>query len=196
MISLFTKLLDAADNDHEASANAIIAGLSTRSPPGYLIHTSGTSILLDWRTNGFGEKLGSKVYDDLEHVDEVTNLPDEAWHRNVDKIVLDGITKNVKTAIICPCAVYGLGTSPGKRVSWQIPQLARWTLTRGQGFVVNKGQTYWNNIHILDLAELYVLLVEEALKPNGGNGTWGREGYYFAENGEHVCLETRYLDYR
>lgn len=122
-------------------------------------------------------------------MDEVTNLPDEAWHRNVDKVVLEGATKDVRTAIICPCCIYGLGTSPGKRVSWQIPQLARWTLTRGKGLMVNKGQTHWNNVHVLDLAELYLLLVKEALKPDGGEVTWGKEGYYFAENGEHVrCL--------
>lgn len=179
---------DAADNDHVACANAIIQGLSTRSSPGYLIHTSGTSILLDGETNGYGNKLTSKVYDDLDHVEEVTNLPDEAWHRNVDKVVLDGITKGVKTAIVCPCCIYGLGTSPGKRVSWQIPQLSKWTLKRGKGLMVNKGQTHWNNIHVLDLAELYLLLVEEALKPDGGNATWGKEGYYFAENGEHVSF--------
>lgn len=180
--------LDAADNDHVECATAIIKGLSTRSTPGYLIHTSGTSILLDWKTNGFGEKLTTKVYDDLDHVDEVTNLPDEAWHRNVDKAVLDGGSMDVRTAIICPCCIYGLGTSPGKCVSWQIPQLARWTLTRGKGLMVNQGQTHWNNVHVLDLAKLYLLLVEEALKPNGGKATWGSDGYYFAENGEHVCL--------
>jgi len=32
------------------------------------------------------------------------------------------------------------------------------------------------------------MLVEEALKPNGGNAQWGDEGYYFAEAGEFVSI--------
>jgi hypothetical protein len=36
--------------------------------------------------------LGSwsdKQYNDWSGVEELTNLPDDAWHRNVDKLVLE-----------------------------------------------------------------------------------------------------------
>jgi hypothetical protein len=36
------------------------------------------------------------------------------------------------------------------------------------------------------LSAAFILLTEEALKPNGGIATWGRDGYYFAESGEHT----------
>ncbi|KAH0609178.1 uncharacterized protein H6S33_001406 [Morchella sextelata] len=176
-------VINAANNDHVASARAITAALSDSA---YLIHTSGTSIILDWKEHGFGTHLGTKVYSDVTGVSEVTSLPDDAWHRDVDKVVLES---GKKIAIICPCCIYGLGTGPGKKVSWQIPQLARWTIERGKAFKVNDGKTYWNHIHVLDLADMYVLLVEEALKPNGGRVTWGPENYYFAESGEHIWGE-------
>jgi hypothetical protein len=41
-------------------------------------------------------------------------------------------------------------------------------------------------VHVDDLSDAFILLVEEALKPNGGNAQWGDEGYYFAEAGEFV----------
>lgn len=37
-----------------------------------------------------------------------------------------------------------------------------------------------------DVSDAYILLAEEALKPNGGHARWGDEGYYFVQNGEFV----------
>ena len=49
-------------------------------------------------------------------------------------------------------------------------------------------------LHIDDAASAFILLVDEALKPNGGNAQWGGDGYYFAEAYEFVrCVETRDL---
>lgn len=51
-----------------------------------------------------------KQYNDLEGVGELTSLPDRAFHRNVDKLVL-GVAEEhgdkVKTAIVCPPTIYG-----------------------------------------------------------------------------------------
>jgi hypothetical protein len=44
------------------------------------------------------------------------------------------------------------------------------------------------DVHLDDLCDAFILLTEEALKPNGGNAQWGDEGYYFAEAGEFVRL--------
>lgn len=41
-------------------------------------------------------------------------------------------------------------------------------------------------LHIDDAASAFILLVEEALKANGGNAQWGSKGYYFAEAQEFV----------
>ena len=39
------------------------------------------------------------------------------------------------------------------------------------------------------MAKACVLLIEEALKPQGGSAQWGSEGYYFAESGEFAWKE-------
>ncbi|KAK4949341.1 hypothetical protein LTR10_011959 [Elasticomyces elasticus] len=187
-----------ANADHTVAANAIVAGLAARTAerPGFFIHTSGTGILLftDIRTKTFGE-ASEKVYDDLEHVSEVTSLPDDAPHRHVDKIILAAGTDHsdrIKTAIVCPPTIYGNGRGPGNKISHQLPALCKSTIEHGTGIQVGAGKTYWGNVHVHDLSTLYLKLVEEAA--HGGStaewegkpALWGAEGYYFCENGEHV----------
>ena len=68
-------------------------------------------------------------------------------------------------------------------------------LERGYGLRVNAGKTYWNNVHVHDLSNLYLKLVEEAAAGGstseweGKRPVWGAEGYYFCESGEHVWGE-------
>ncbi|KAK0291086.1 hypothetical protein LTR35_001807 [Friedmanniomyces endolithicus] len=190
-----------ANADHGPSATALTTGLAAHPPthPGYLIHTSGTGILLypDIRSGTFGE-TSAKIYDDLDGVSEITSLPDDAPHRPVDQIVLGAGEEyggRVRTAIVCPPTIYGAGRGVGNRVSHQLPELCRVTLERGHGVQVGKGLTRWGNVHVHDLSSLYLKLVEEAAAGGstaeweGKPATWGREGYYFCENGEHVWGE-------
>lgn len=132
----------------------------------------------------FGE-ASSKVYDDWDHIGEVTSLPDHAPHRNVDKVVIEADGPNVKTAIVCPPTIYGAGRGPGNQRSHQIPELARCTLEKKQAFQVGAGLALWPNVHVQDLSDLYVKLVVAA-NGAGGRATWGTRGYYFVENGEHI----------
>jgi len=47
---------------------------------------------------------------DWSGVEELTTLPDSAFHRNVDKVVLEAGTKHgdvIKTNIVCPPTIYG-----------------------------------------------------------------------------------------
>ncbi|TIA48820.1 NAD(P)-binding protein [Aureobasidium pullulans] len=162
-----------ADADHEAAAKAIIKGLSARQSetPGYLIHTSGTGILMytDLDQKIFGEDA-TKIHDDWGNIQEmITGIPDHAPHRNVDKVVQsvrDG--KAVKSAIV--------------------PLLAQNTLKQGHGIQVGAGKTFWTQIHVHDLSDLYLKLVEAAAA-DGGSATWNDEGYYFCESGDLVWGE-------
>nr|POF05841.1 uncharacterized protein CFP56_53228 [Quercus suber] len=187
-----------AHADHVASATALTKGLAARdqtegSGPGFLIHTSGTGILLfdDIRTGTYGE-AHEKVYNDLAGVDEVTSLPDNAPHRNVDKIVLAAAAQGLRTAIVCPPTIYGQGRGPGNQRSHQVPELARTTLQRGHGVKVNAGKTFWCNVHVHDLSDLFLKLVENAAAGAslaewpGKPDLWGEKGYFFCEAGEHV----------
>lgn len=186
---------DCAHADHEDAAKALVRGIAARSQdqPGYLIHTSGTGILTfaDVERQTFGE-ASAKVYDDWEGVGEVTSLPDYASHRKVDQVILAAGTENesrVKAAIVCPPTIYGQGRGPGNQRSIQLPELSRHTLERKKGIQIEGGRAYWTHIHVYDLSRCYLALVEAAVD-HGGKATWGKEGYYFTENGEHIWGET------
>jgi hypothetical protein len=109
------------------AAKAIVAGLvagHTKENPGYWLHTGGTGILTweDTDKNEYGNK-SEHVCNDWDGVDELLNLPDHAFHRNVDQLVLEAAAKYgdvLKTALVCPPTIYGthLQTSP-----YEIPLL-------------------------------------------------------------------------
>lgn len=186
--------LDCAHVDHENSIRALVKGTAARSEsqPGYLIHTSGTGILTfaDVERKTYGE-ASAKVYDDWEGIGEVTSLPDYAAHRNVEKVILAAETENesrIKTAIVCPSTIYGQGRGPGNQRSVQLPELTRFTLERKEGIQIGAGRAYWPNIHIYDVSRCFLALVEAAVD-HGGKAAWGKEGYYFVENGEHIWGE-------
>ncbi|KAL8912221.1 MAG: hypothetical protein Q9171_002735 [Xanthocarpia ochracea] len=182
---------DCANADHVVAAEALIKGLAAHASdrPGYLIHTSGTGILLfaDMDRQIFGE-ASAKVYDDWENVSEVTSIPDFAPHREVDKIILASGSSNVKSAIVCPPTIYGRGRGPSSQRSLQLPELSRCTLEKGHGIQVGAGEAYWTNVHVHDLSDVYIALVEAAAA-GGGKASWGDKGYYFTENGEHIWAE-------
>lgn len=185
---------DWANADHEGSAKAIARGLLSRSSStlGYYIHTSGTGVLLfpDMDRNTYGE-ASTKIYNDYDGIKEVTSLPDHALHRSVDKIVLEAGNSSpstVKTAIVCPPCIYGPGRGPDNQTSMQVPWLAKATLSQGHGVQVGEGKTFWTGVHVHDLSNLYLRLVEAASR-GGEPATWGREGYYFCEAGDIIWGE-------
>ncbi|KAF8425225.1 hypothetical protein EV426DRAFT_636634 [Tirmania nivea] len=171
-------VINIANNDHTPSIPAILQGL-------YLIHTSGTSILLD---KAFGRARDELIYD----------LPDDAWHRDVDKLVLHNDqcsrAKNVHVAIVCPPCVYGRGTGTGKIVSWQLPQMVKHFIKRGKGFTVDKGDAVWGNVHVEDLADIYTRLVDLAVSEDENELVWDvTGGYYLSASGEHHWGDTMRL---
>lgn len=180
-----------ANCDHEPSAKAIAKGLARRQGggPGYWIHTSG-SLILGTETIAladYGNRL-DKVYDDWDNVQELLSHPDEAAHRNVDKIVLSSYSDKVKTAIVCPPTIYGPGRGPDNTRSVQIYGATEAFLKRKKAFKVGKGENIWHYIHVQDLSKLYLLLGEAAV--NGGPpATWNDQGYYLAEDGSFVWGE-------
>lgn len=180
-----------ANCDHEPSARAIARGLARRinSGPGYWIHTSGALILGTETVDRscYGDEL-FKVFDDWDGVNELTSLPNHAEHRNVDKVVLEAskaYPDKIKTAIVCPPAIFGRGRGPDNQRSVQVYRVAEAFLKYKKAFTVGKGKNVWNQVHIQDLSKLYLLLGEAAV--NGGPpAIWDDHGYYFAESGFFV----------
>lgn len=97
----------------------------------------------------------------------------------------------METAIVCPPTIYGAGRGPGSGRSRQANHLVKTTLEQGQAPILGKGLAEWNNVHIYDLSDLWILLVDAALKNYNEMDAklWGKEGYFLAENGQHVWGE-------
>jgi len=139
-------------------------------------------------TETYGEAPSQPAYDDLDKVSDLTSLPDSAFHRDIDKLVLAAGSGSVKTAIVCPPTIYGTGRGPGNQRSRQVYNLASTTLEKGQAPQLGKGLAEWDNVNVHDLSDLFVLLVDAAVANNKelDSELWGPKGYFLAENGHHV----------
>ncbi|TVY33380.1 Uncharacterized protein LSUB1_G007852, partial [Lachnellula subtilissima] len=192
-------VLHTADSsDHTVAAKAIAKGLEsghTKEKPGFWLHVSGTGILTwkDLETSTFGEPPSQPPYDDLDDVASLTSLPDTAFHRDIDKLVLSSASASVKTAIVCPPTIYGPGRGTENQRSRQVYNLVHAALAKGQAPQLGRGLTEWDNVHVHDLSALFVLLAEAAVanknKPELDAKLWGKDGYFLAENGHHVWGE-------
>jgi hypothetical protein len=120
-----------------------------------LASNKGIGILTieDLQAGTYGEQR-PKVYDDWDNVHEVTSLPDEAWHRPVDKTVLAAAEKGVLTAIVAPPTIYDAGRGPGNQRSIQWCKMAACAMKRGKGFYIGKGENVWTHINVHDLSAL------------------------------------------
>ncbi|GLA88879.1 hypothetical protein AtubIFM56815_003345 [Aspergillus tubingensis] len=184
---------DAAD--HLGAAKAIAQGAlegHTEERPVYWLHTSGAGIFSfsDTENKVYGEK-GEKIYDDVQDIHEIVSFPDHAFHRDVDKAVLEAGSVRpgvLKTAIVSPVTVYGRGRGPCSQRSRQIYELAKLTIQRQKVPIIGRGLSFATDIHIHDLTSLYVILFEKALTKQD-DGLWGPEAYYLSENGEHCWGE-------
>lgn len=183
---------DASDN--EPAAKAIAKGLAsghTKDNPGFWLHTGGAGILC-WETMRSDDALGEAsdhTYNDWTDVASLTHLPASAFHKAIDDIVLSAGSDAVKTAILCPPTIYGRGRGPVHTRSRQAYELAHFILARRCVPVVGRGAARWNNVHVADLARLFVLLVEAAVARRTDAELWNARGYYLVANGEHAWAE-------
>lgn len=147
----------------------------------------------DTDANRYGQALAYEPYNDLEGIDALTGLPDHAFHRNVDKIVLAAAAQAaIKAAIICPPTIYGKGRGVGNTKSRQVYVMSNMTLKRGRAPIIGTGKASMDNVHVHDLTDLYIKMVDAALnpKPEIDEHIWGpKEGYLLAEGGYHVWGE-------
>ncbi|KAF9565241.1 NAD(P)-binding protein [Agrocybe pediades] len=194
-----------ADADDEDAARAILRGLKQRydktGEASTLIHTSGTGILID---NAQGMYVSDSIYSDLD-IKQLESLPITQPHRVVDVALVDADKQGyVKTYIILPGTIYGIAT--GSLVdaglqnahSQQIPRLVRLSLDRGRAGMVGEGKNIWPNVHIQDVTDLYILIVDSVVPHRSHSHghseklvappplEHGAAGFYFAENGEHT----------
>lgn len=172
-------VLHFADADHLSAVQALVKGCntSTGEKRKLFIHVSGTGILIE---DARGEYASDKVYSDLDSA-AIHAIPLEQIHRNVDNYIFENST-NFDSIIVAPPTVYGLGSGPFRRLSMQVPRLIQCHIQYGRAATLGKGLNLWNNVHVEDLADFFVLLLQKALE---GKASTGKEGIYFCESGEH-----------
>jgi nucleoside-diphosphate-sugar epimerase len=83
---------------------------------------------------------------------------------------------------VFPPIIYGRGRGIIKQRSIQIPELARVTIETGRAIQVGKAESTWSNVHISDVSDLFVKLVEKAVQKETGENLWNQEGLYFPGN--------------
>ncbi|KAI0769398.1 NAD-P-binding protein [Trametes elegans] len=187
-------VFECADADHLGSMQAVLTGLKKRykqiGKTPTLIHTSGTGVLAD---NAAGRYATDTIYNDND-VEQLAKLPPEQPHREVDLAVIAADEEGyVKTFVVLPSTIYGLANGPlvdagiMNPQSQQIPALIMTSIDRGQAGMVGEGKNIWPNVHIQDVAHLYEVLWNKELA--GEKMGHGKEGYYFAENGEHELYD-------
>lgn len=129
------------------------------------IFTSGSAI--------FGGKENGKRSDFVYREDyPLTPRLEMASRVLINNYVLQSVQKDIRSIVIVPTMVYGEGLGI-KKDSIQIPALINFSQKKGHGVYFGEGENIWSNLHIEDLADLYVLALEKA-----------KEGsIYYAENG-------------
>ncbi|MES1212907.1 MAG: NAD-dependent epimerase/dehydratase family protein [Leifsonia sp.] len=87
-----------------------------------------------------------------------------AWRAPIEKRVL---APGIRGSVVAPAIVYGYGTGIARDVIADAPK------TRGSLRLVGDGSQHWTTVHVDDLAELYVSVLEKA---PGGDVYLGASG--------------------
>lgn len=161
------------------------------------VQISGASVLStpDVIHKRFGEASGHK-YNDYEQVSEIVSLIEESPARAVDQAMLSiarDLGSRVRTAIIFPPIIYGLGRGQGNRNSQQIPGLCKVAISQKAAVYVGQGEATWGNVHIVDVSSLITALVGKAQDQDSDPKLWNEHGLYFVQTGEIVSIFLAYM---
>lgn len=143
------------------------------------IHTSGTSLLDDYDKVKNSAKSNDVCHDNKR--EEVDSLPDDAPHREIDLAVVKcqkELGDKAKIAIMIPPLIYGFNNKH-KRLTIQIPTLTRFALKHGFAPHVGQGKGVESNIHVLDLARAYIVLLHHLEKSTAAQSL--ENPYFFCE---------------
>lgn len=120
------------------------------------------------------------AHGDAPVFDETTPVvkPAKAERRAIDRLVMSSANLGIRSAVICNSMIYGDGLGI-RRDSAQLPLLAAIARDAGAVRVIGKGLNRWSNVHVADVADLYLRAIDAALPG----------AFYFAENGEASFAE-------
>lgn len=143
-------VINAASSDHRGAAETLIVALSGSGKA--LIHSSGSSIVADL---AMGEP-SNRIFDEATPLEP---LPDKASRVAIDRLVL--AAAGVRSVVLCNTMIYGHALGPAAQ-SVQIPALVQQAEASGVVRYIGRGLNRWSNVHIADVAALYVLALVKA----------------------------------
>jgi nucleoside-diphosphate-sugar epimerase len=143
-------VINAASSDHRGAVEALISGLSGSGKP--LIHSSGSSVVADLAMGEPSNQIFDEMTPIVPHADKTSRVA-------IDRLVL--AATGIRSVVLCNSMIYGnaLG-SPAQSV--QVPALVHQAKISGVARYIGRGLNRWSNVHIADVAALYVLAVARA----------------------------------
>ena len=161
-------VLNFADADHLASIKSIVAGLSAGGKRRILNEVKG-------------EYASDKIYNDLD-IGSINSILATKPHRIVDDYIFKN-SAGFESIIVALPLIYGREKGPFKKNYIQISLLIRGFIKSGYAATIGKGANVWNNVHVENLADFYLLLLQKAWE---AKASIDRDEWYFVESGEHV----------
>ena len=164
-------VINAANVDHAASVVTLVTALERSGK--LFIQTTGSSIVCDHADGAFAAEI---PLDEDAWFDPV---PFRRARVDMNRYAREAaIGKGVRSIVVCPTMVYGAGRGL-QPYSDQIPKLMALARQLGAGVYCGEGLNRYSNVHIDDLADLFLLAMERA--PGGS--------FFFAENGANSFRE-------
>lgn len=165
-------------------ADAVVNAANSDSP--FVVHAFMTA--LAGTGKAFIQTSGSSVvsrYDNGEPSDRVFHedtpfrpQPEKAMRVAIDRSVLEAALTGIRTVVIRPGLIYGRGIGVDA-TSVQVPKLIGAAQKAGVARHVGRGLNIWSNVHISDVADLYLRALAGA--PAGS--------LFYCENGEASMKE-------
>jgi len=143
-------VVNAASSDHRGAVEALLAGLAGSGKA--FIHSSGSSIVADLAMGEPSERI-------FREGDAIAPLADKAARVAIDRLVLGA--PGIRPIVLCNTMIYGNALNPPAQ-SVQIPALVRQAKASGVVRYIGRGLNRWSNVHIADVAALYVLALQKA----------------------------------
>jgi len=157
-------VINAADSDNPWVVTTLLPVLAGSGK--LFIQTSGSSIV--------GDKAAGKPSEQVFHEDiPLQPLVEKVGRVAIDKQVLTAAQQGVRSIVLCHSLIYGQGHGIHQD-SIQVPWLINLAKKRGVACHIGRGENIWSHVHIDDVANLYLLVMEQA--PAGS--------FFFVENGE------------
>jgi nucleoside-diphosphate-sugar epimerase len=147
----------------EGSVSALVKGLEARASSSavkpILLHTGGSGTFL----YGQDGQRGTDVWTD-EQYDRLHGLDKKSYFYGGYKVVAQAaLNGKISAYTLVSPTVYGPGTGPGNKLSLQLPAYVRYAKDKRQAAYIGQGENVWGNVHVQDLADLYILATKHAL---------------------------------